>query len=187
MSEWNLGMWLVVTECMKMCFVFCSLESWFIESTKVAPEQAHGRCGGCMHRKCGWIQGRGSLVSVVRAELMVLREELLPVFVPCNLSCQFCWHSLGVFCSLLSRLQEDTAQRPGMDFWVLPRRRSSATAKPLCMKCCRRRGAGAEWAWTSQLCSPWGSKTSEKRQMPILWMSLKKTGKENGAVQWKTL
>lgn len=110
-----------------------------------------------------------------------LREEL-PSLSFCSLQpllsvLNHC-HSLGVFCSLLSRLQEDTVQRLRMGFWALPRRRSSATARPLCMRCCRRRGAGAGWAWISQPCSLWGSKTSEKRQMPTSWMWLKKTGKE---------
>lgn len=97
-------------------------------------------------------------------------QPLLSVLTHC--------HSLGVFCSLLSRLQEDTVQRLRMDFWALPRRRSSATARPRCTRCCRRRGAGAGWAWINQLCSRWGSKTSEKRQMLTSWMWLKKTGKE---------
>lgn len=65
-----------------MGFVFCFLESWFIKSTKVAPKQAHGSCGRYIHRKCGWIQSRGSLVFVDR-------EELLSVFAPCNLLCLF--------------------------------------------------------------------------------------------------
>lgn len=144
-----------------------------------------------IHPQEMWMDSRQGEFNLCRGRGRAQGVEGRASFSFCSLQCLLSvpnhWHSLGVFCSLLFRLQEDTVQRLRMDFWVLPRRRSSATAKPRCMKCCRRKGAGAEWAWINQLCSLWGSKTSEKRQMLTLWMSLKKTGKENGAVQCRVL
>lgn len=145
---------------------------WVIHPQEMCVDSRWGEFGFCGQGRAQGVEGRTSFsFCFLQPLLSVLNHR----------------HCLGVFCSLLSRLQEDTVLRLRMDFSVLPRRRSSATARPLCMKCCRRRGAGAGWAWISQLCSLWGSKTSEKRRMPTSWMWLKKTGKENGAVQCKIL
>lgn len=81
--------------------------------------------------------------------------------------------------SLLSwgRLLVDIILRPKMDFWALPKKRSSPTARLLCVRSYRKREDGQVSAWTSLLSFHWDSRTSGRKQMPTLLMLSKKTGK----------
>lgn len=185
MSEWNLGLWLVFTACVKnvLCFLLLGNlvhkkqkdDTWLgVHLQKMWMTSRQVELGlWCDQVKTQGIEGRTSFN-------FCSMKPLLSTFSTTNVP-----HVM--FCFLSFRLQEDTFQRLKTDFWVLHRKKSSAIVKPRFMKCCKRKEDGVEWVWINQLSFLWGSKTSEKRQMLILWMWLKKTGKENPAVQCKIL
>lgn len=76
-----------------------------------------------------------------------------------------------------NRLLEDLMPKRKMDFWALPKRRSSPTARPPCVRSYRKREGGQVSAWTSLLSFHWGSRTSGRKQTPTSLMLSKKTGK----------
>lgn len=63
------------------------------------------------------------------------------------------------------------------DSSALPKRRSSPTARPPCVRSYRKRESGQVSAWTSLLSFHWDSRTSGRKQTPTLLMLSKKTGK----------
>lgn len=149
MNEWNLGWWLVVIECVKMCFVFLLLR----ELVHKKPQRQHlnRHMGGVGDTSIGNVDGfkAGAVWSLWSGQSSgCWGKGFSWVFAPCNLFCLFLtadipWVCFALCCPGSRRTQSkdsewtsesspggETQQQPDLTVWDAAGERALGRGEP---------------------------------------------------------